>query len=536
MKVITYRIKLLEPVLATTLDGDPNSATAFDFLPGSVLRGAIIGKYLQRNRQSRFDAANETEQGLFFSGATRYLNGYPLDRLNNRCLPTPLSWKQDKDEVAKREKNNPAPIFDFALGELDEIEQEQSVASPFCWLSSDEVRLVSPARQLAVHTARTRRFGRAMPGERIGPDEEPGAVYRYEALAARQTFEAVILCDRDDDAADLHALLDGEARLGGSRSGGYGRAQFEAAQILKTSWREVSGAITYNGRGPLIVTLLSDASLRDGNGQFSTDSSVLETMLKDRLGCELKLRQAFSQSRVSGGFNRKWGLPLTQAFALSMGSTYVFAPTSCDVNKLRDLENEGIGERRAEGFGRMAINWNKEEELTIDTTPSQQKTVTFSLSPTSRETAQRMAERLLRQRLDRAVTAKANELTGRLKGDDLPHRSQLSRLRRCVHDALLLAEPQPQGIGEFLKSVEARHITRRQWERAKIDGQRLLDWLDEKRKITNQEEWEKLLGLKKPDYLRPVAGVVPEPNKLRNEYLLRLIDAVLARSAKLKGE
>ncbi len=358
MKVIPYRIKLLEPVLVTTLDGDPNSATAFDYLPGSVLRGAIIGKYIQQRPQSPFDAASDVVQRLFFSGATRYLNGYPLDRLNNRCLPTPLSWKQDKNEVAKREKTNPAPIYDFALdSEIDEIEQEQSVALPFCWLSADEVRLANPSRQLAVHTARTPHFGRAMPrlvqGQLLRPDEDSGAVYRYEALAAEQTFEAVILCDHDDDAENLKALLNGETRLGGSRSGGYGRAQFEAAQILKTSWREVSGALTYNSGGTLIVTLMSDALLRDGNGQFSTDSGVLEAMLKNRLGGELNLVQAFAQSLVVGGFNRRWGLPLTQAVALRMGSTYVFAPTSCDVNKLRDLENEGL----ASGAPKVLAGW-----------------------------------------------------------------------------------------------------------------------------------------------------------------------------------
>ncbi len=147
-----------------------------------------------------------------------------------------------------------------------------------------------------------------------------------------------------------------------------------------------------------------------------------------------------------------------------------------------------------------------------------------------------MAERLLRQRLDRQIVARANELTSGLKEDDLPHRSQLSRLRRCVHEALLQTAPQTQGIEEFLKSVEKRHITRRQWERAKIEGQPLWAWLNDKQKIADREKWEKLLGLERQEYLRPVAGVAPELGKLRNEYLLRLIDAVLARAAKLKGE
>ena len=42
MKAITYTITLEQPVLVTSLDGDPNSGVAFDYIPGSVIRGMII--------------------------------------------------------------------------------------------------------------------------------------------------------------------------------------------------------------------------------------------------------------------------------------------------------------------------------------------------------------------------------------------------------------------------------------------------------------------------------------------------------------
>lgn len=549
MKVIAYQIKLLEPVLVTSLDGDPNSATTFDFLPGSVLRGVIISRFIQhqhqhqhqQNKQYLFDADNDYEQRLFFNGTTRYLNGYPLDRLNNRCLPTPLSWKQDKNEVAKRQKDNPAPIFDYACDDsTDEVEQEQNIQSLFCWLSPDnQVRLINPLRQLAVHTARTRRFGRAMPAERIRDDEDPGAVYRYEAIAPGQIFESMILCDHDRDVEFLKTLLDGEAVIGGSRSGGYGRVKFEAVRTLQTNWREVGRSLAYHSGDTLVITLLSDTLLRDNNGQFSTDGNIVEATVKKQLSCELKLIQSFVRSRIVGGFNRKWGLPLTQTVAAQMGSTYIFAPSNCAQQKLLELENSGIGERRAEGFGRVAINWNVEEQLTIDSTPHEKKTSASSLSPTSRELAQRMAERLLRRQLDSQIIVRANELTSRLqeKREKLPHCSQLSRLRQRIHDALLQTEPQTQGIGEFLDNVKKHHITRRQFEQVELDGQTLLNWLDEKQQIVNQEKWKKLLKLEQQGYLRSVAGIAPKlTDRLRNEYLLRLIDAVLARMAKLKRE
>lgn len=60
MKTIHYQITLEEPVLVTALEGDPNTATSFSYLPGSVLRGAIIGRYMRQKQLKRLDDTDET--------------------------------------------------------------------------------------------------------------------------------------------------------------------------------------------------------------------------------------------------------------------------------------------------------------------------------------------------------------------------------------------------------------------------------------------------------------------------------------------
>src|SRR5713101_1236047 len=106
-------------MLVTALDGDPNSAVAFNYLPGSVLRGAVIGKYLRAKNLTtdQFDAADPEEQRLFFDGMTRYLNGYLLDRQYKRTLPTPQSWQHKKGEET--------PLYDFAVESPDPLGKEQ---------------------------------------------------------------------------------------------------------------------------------------------------------------------------------------------------------------------------------------------------------------------------------------------------------------------------------------------------------------------------------------------------------------------------
>lgn len=532
MKVITYRVTLLEPTLVTALEGDPNEGVAFDYLPGSVLRGAIIRKYLRANNLTELDAARTDIRRLFFDGTTRYLNGYPLDRLGVRTLPTPLSWQ--------REKGNETDIFDFAIEiPAEEEKQWQGVGKPFCSLGELEVeggrkvRLVEPDRHIAVHTARTRRFGRAMPARAIAPSkgDMPGAVYRYDALAPGQTFEAAVICDRDADADTILQLLTGEATLGGSRSGGYGRVSFHDPGEV-SDWRETGDSLAANVSGKLIITLLSDALLRDDNGQFVVDPRVVTEALSQRLGIPLRLQQAFLRGTAIGGFNRKWGLPLPQALAVQMGSVFVFDQPNCNQSKLHELEMLGIGERRAEGFGRVAVNWHTEAELKVDSAPPSKTIPTVTILPgsDSERLLKQMAERMLRQRLDERLIAKVNGI-GIVNP---PSNAQLSRLRNILHDELMKETPSVQRVLDFLSQIKERKTARKQFERARVGTKTLLDWLEESLQVSDEGAWKSLLGFQPADS-RKIGGVSAELTEtLRTEYLLRLIDAVLARAAKAR--
>jgi len=530
MRVIIYRITLLEPTLVTAIQGDPNEGVAFDYIPGSTLRGAIIKKYLRTNHLTELDSADPHIRRLFIDGTTSYLNGYPLDSLDKRTLPTPLSWH--------REKGNEQEIFDFAaeLPDLPDDTQWQWVGTPFCSLgepkdeSKRKVQLVRPDRHIAVHTARTRRFGRAIPANMIDSSkgDVPGAVYRYDALAGGQKFEAITICGNDADAQEIRSLLNGEVLLGGSRSGGYGRATLEVIREESTeSWREVGLPFVTEVDDKLIITFLSDALIRDGNGQFTIDPLVVTEALSQRLGVPLKLQQAFLRGEIVGGFNRKWGLPLPQALALRMGSVFVFDKPDCDESKLRQLELQGIGERRAEGFGRIAINWRPGAKLEVDPTPPSQ-TIRPAQIPSdsdSQRLLKQMAERMLRLRLDERLIARTNDI----HIINPPSNAQISRLRSILHDELMKETPSTQRILEFLNRIRERNTARRQFERARIETKSLLNWLEE---TLQDSTWETRFGFQQTDAPRIGSIQASLTDALRIEYLIRLVDAVLARAVK----
>ena len=307
-------------------------------------------------------------------------------------------------------------------------------------------------------------------------------------------------------------------------------------------WREVPKSIEdIEADEPFVVTLLSNTLIRDRlSGQYTTD---IRSALEQRLNVPLKSiplpkeaddseqRSVFRTEEV-GGFNRKWGLPLPQAQAIRAGSVFVFTasqPISSDT--LRRLEWQGIGERRAEGFGRLLFNWQDEEELTV---VSDKAEATVDKLPTltglSQELGQKMAERLLRRDLDQKLRKRINEL----KIEQPPSNAQLSRIRVIARDALPTSNL--KRLLKLLESIRERKASNDQFEQARIkDGgdlnKRVIKWLAEQLKAPNGI-WSQLGAMNLKRQLADNVIITTENNEaLAREYTIRLIDGVLAKAA-----
>lgn len=540
MKLITYHITPEEPVLVTALAGDPNSSTAFNYLPGSVLRGALIAAYMRQHQLTELDEKDKQIRRLFLNGQTQYLNGYLLDREKQRSLPRPLSWQQDKKDQRRETEDAPASLFDFAYEEQEEDPEREWKApkKPFFSFTktSGKIRWAAPDTVLAVHTQRDPVKGRST--------SEGGAVYQYEALAAGQTFAALIVCGHDADEEVLSNLLTGECNLGGARGAGYGRVQLT---IVDTAGqREMPGKLETASNGRLLVTCLSDLLLQDEQGQFQVEAELVKAALEKRLGCALKWfaddqAVVYMNGTHVGGFNRKWGLPLPQAKAIGMGSVFVFDLPDCPPDKLQAAEAQGIGLRRAEGFGRIAFNWQTKEEWSVEgwIEPSRPEPVTLAVNTTEGQLAQTMVNRLFRQQLDAQLAVKANEWAAQLPVKN----SQLSRLRQVVQDELykrpLADEPSAadktqkgqQRLLKYSQKLKERAATRKQFDRTQIDNKPLLDWLEARLKDAPSIE-----TILQPASLPAIGQTTGSWTAvMRYEYNLRLIDLTLAHCLK-KGK
>ena len=541
MNILTVLLTAEEPLLLTSLQGDTNSSVSFDYIPGSVLRGALIEHY---RRAGNATISNDPAfRALFLDGTVRYLNGYLAvpgasvgehdvanqgELLLHRSLPIQRSWLKPK--------RGSTPVYDLSLGPQppeDPIDQPKPLGGTSCDLNGSTVRLFKVAQHINIHNQRDRARGRGITNNATGA--APGAVFRYEAIAPGQTFQAVILLD---DAADEHLpvlktlLAEGVIWLGGSRHAGYGRTRVHGLRN-HTAWREVSRAPLVAPTGELHVTLLSDLIARDVNGQYAGTFPAAALAAQLGVGLDLDVPRSFQAQTYHGGFNRTWSLPLPQVLGLRAGSVLVFTITGpLDATTLQRVEWAGLGERRAEGFGRIAFQWHpSQQRITISADEHTAQPLPDPLSgacsntpaATTQDTHKDLkdfAYRLTRQRFDAQLVTLVEQY--HINGGRISN-AQLLRLR-IVARRLLESNTMTDLHHRFLRHLPQRSQDQFRSANVGTTGQRLLPWLEQ---ITTDPRtlWDAVQAI-------DIQGVEVPLDGLYREYSLRLIMALAKQATK----
>jgi len=549
MQVITFLLEAKQPILATSFQGDPNSDVSYPYIPGSMIRGALISRYIKRHPELPNDFlseeinqdSNQEIKRLFFDGSTRYLNAYLFcEEQKKRTLPVPLAWYKDKDDKLPSKLGESLEIYDLSQ-HLSDKSSLKMLGNQFCTINERQAVLYQEKKRINIHNLRDRTKGCSSPIRRNPKNnqvihEGEGAIFRYEALDSEQTFQGVILC-KDNDVDTVKILLSPEnIWLGGSQSAGYGHTKIILCEPNKNQkWSEIDIGIERRvNHQKLITTLLSDTIVRNNDGQVSADPlsviQAIEDKLEEKLNVKIKLPQPtniFVSSKIVGGFNRKWGLPLPQVTALSAGSVFVF-DTKLTTEQIETLENEGIGERCIDGFGRIAVNWLGNYDKFNIIFSETDCDLDIALEEENYDLAVQIAENILRQRLEHCLVKQV----GNIKLTEPITNNQLSRLEMAAIQGLNTMTYVP--IIELLSNLTSK--AHEQYRNTKVSRNKSLeekikDWLE--KPIGDSESW-----LINPQELKvDFAGVILEiqPNSdLAREYTLRFIMAVAKKAKKEK--
>lgn len=203
---------------------------------------------------------------------------------------------------------------------------------------------------------------------------EGGKLYEYITLEAGQWFVGELDCDANywQQLQSLTGLKLGDIcplRVGKATRRGYGLIHLVLLDldedepcpwITKSFAERISESDVQENSLTFSLLMLTDTIVTDQWGRFS--AGFASSWLAKSLGLKLEqvqIEKQFVAQRHQDGFNTHRRMPRWRDEAITAGSVAEITLRDVDrdiLSRLADLEREGIGLRRHEGFGRVAVN------------------------------------------------------------------------------------------------------------------------------------------------------------------------------------
>ncbi|HKV37961.1 MAG TPA: RAMP superfamily CRISPR-associated protein [Blastocatellia bacterium] len=346
-------------IIATRATG--NLVETADYIPATYLLPVISGKLRAVASQAGVDLdAAIVGGGLAVTNATVEIDNQP-----GRPVPFSLFHEKSGDGLSGTGR-----VYNRLRDYTAETPQLKGYRSGYIGRTSVDSRpsFLTVLREVETHNVVKDDIQR--------PHEDVGGVFAYQAIKANTRFRAE-LSVRKPLAEKLNAVdlnwfqkLAGSHRLGRSKKDDYGLVciEVEPSQDETTDFQQVvspDNNSTLGGNDELVVWLLSDLLLRDVRLRPSVSIDRLRTELEKRLNVSLQVRED-KTARLPSHISRQnridswhvgWGLPRPSLAGLAAGTCVVFTVRGdCDVTALEEIEETGLGERVAEGYGRISFN------------------------------------------------------------------------------------------------------------------------------------------------------------------------------------
>ena len=351
MMEIQVRIHTKTPVILPCT-GDASDLTATqEFFSGSVLRGILARQFIGKRKLDDDAHEDETFRKLFF-GDLRFVHAYPYDPQNDeRAMILPFSLQRRKDGTCIKDllQADPEPNFKGVKG--------------FAMIAEGEIRSVDVRKSIGFHMSRTdlkseggtalfagKRKNCGGDGtERLTGKSQDGGVYNYEAIAAGQDFLGYIY----GSLQSLNALLE---HIEESTFSCYvGRSKYTQYGLCEVTLGEPQPVQRIAAPSGNTVYLRMETPFIPHGGTPGDVASML-TEITERLNAAYG--KIFAKTEEIDNFVGVWGLRRPRETALAAGTVFAVAKEGGwqDATAvLNELCRDGVGRRRAEGFGQLRI-------------------------------------------------------------------------------------------------------------------------------------------------------------------------------------
>jgi CRISPR-associated protein Csx10 len=402
VKQIQLEIKALSPLAISRQKPGGSVSECEEYIPGSVIRGAIASEILKQSGQEFADLSQNGGdfQALFLGDEPAiFQNAYPavlqLDKdfvIQDQVKVLPATALSSKTKPGFKSENNNG-VFDTLIDRFcaDAYGYSYDPNCPtdagrvdlpsisFYSIFNDEYYKQSTSKRLLTRVGINRR--RATSEEDI--------LYSIEVLNESESSgkspkpivytSSIISCDRLSDY--LRQFIHNHRqnfRMGGSTSRGLGKVEIkaekpvDAKQNLKEKitkfnkilqqrwdkWRIFGNPLQeLSKRTYFSLDLQADAILTE---KWQRTTVLSPSMLRHFTDVEdesLELEAAYSSYDYRSGWNAAWGLMKDVELVTNKGGVYLFSTAQPDIwhSALAQLELKGVGERTSEGFGQVEV-------------------------------------------------------------------------------------------------------------------------------------------------------------------------------------
>ncbi len=378
--VVPIIITACSPLTFPTRKPGTQFQKSLDYIPGAALYGALGAHCFEPERFERI----------------RCHNAYPRHAGDDWVRPLPATAIQPKgtedkqqDSLVPRicwEQQQPAALI---YGPTDkEGRSWEAAGAKYYTLRDGALYTPSVTQRVLTRVAINRRRGTA-------EDQRLYSLLAINEVTNKAPTQFVgTLCIHPDDKTPVIDALKKITHLGGRQTTGLGAVHIDIVHEKETnpeSAADIHGRIeqltrrfqeqaelyasmcgtpwTIKDAAIFTINLLSDAILLD-QGWLPTQEFTA-SMLKEHTGIEANLLRAFTSTAVVGGWNVSWQRPKPTHYTTTKGGVFVFqAEQSLDeaaCARLAQLQLDGIGERRPEGYGQIRIcdefhTWRSNDE------------------------------------------------------------------------------------------------------------------------------------------------------------------------------
>lgn len=419
MKQFVITLETLSP-LAIRADHAQGGSQTTEYISGTTLLGSLASTHRFMHRDQTSDFAD-----LFLSGKVQYPNLYPalfkddgMQNAETSVYPVPktaqsckrftgFKYHVDHDEEQRHGVRD--TLIDWVLFTMESVSDRERLdvmkhykECPECHSSMDhftgyyrrgesEPKNIMSAKietRLQTHTGINRQTGTV----------QQSILYNREVLEEGMQFRGIVnIPDELDKLAGTFKDFvnevgrDGLVRIGTGRTRGMGKVSLGIAPLedeqntfdnfkerLKAFNKKVGSQadrfhITMPEAWYFAVTLHSPAIIRDD--QLCYEGTMTGKTLARLAHVPADTFDGFTQvyqaasTRPITGWNELWGTPKANDYAIDTGSVFLFSgprePGKPLYESLQKLEEQGIGQRRTEGFGRILISdpFHREVEM-----------------------------------------------------------------------------------------------------------------------------------------------------------------------------